>query len=327
MFATGARKDNKQRRLSRYQQRQAKENKEAGTEEASEAGEKKPENTSATTETSANDETAAQGEGEQKAGENKDEGISETEKNEDPRQTLKQLLTQAKNITADSSSNFPAKRRYDIYTFRKNIRSALARTSSSQEDVDDLESQFRRLKTLATSSAPETEKASTSESPSSQSPSESSTSTQSQSPSKPTPTRSQDTEKKKDEKEAASANDRESNSHLASALQEATHDPNASLEKAAKTGFSDDELEILREALRQLRENPIDHTKPYATPWRPREYMSAFAFIPRYLEVNQNICAAVYLRHPVARPGMSEVPTPYDESIMGAAFAWYLRRR
>ena len=76
-----------------------------------------------------------------------------------------------------------------------------------------------------------------------------------------------------------------------------------------------------------MRDNPVDFSKPYATPWRPRDYMSAFAFIPRYLEVNQNICAAVYLRHPVARPGLSEVPSPFGEGIGTAAFAWYLRRR
>lgn len=79
--------------------------------------------------------------------------------------------------------------------------------------------------------------------------------------------------------------------------------------------------------LQELEINPIDPTKPYATPWRPRSYMSAFAFIPRYLEVNQNVCAAVYLRHPVARPGFAEVPTPFPESLTTAAFAWYLRRR
>jgi hypothetical protein len=70
-----------------------------------------------------------------------------------------------------------------------------------------------------------------------------------------------------------------------------------------------------------------DPAKPYATPWRPRPYMSAFAFIPRYLEVNQNICAAVYLRHPVARPGMSEVPSPFPQDTNQLAFNWYLKRR
>ncbi|MCJ1370392.1 mitochondrial 37S ribosomal protein nam9 [Loxospora ochrophaea] len=83
----------------------------------------------------------------------------------------------------------------------------------------------------------------------------------------------------------------------------------------------------LKRALAEARENPIDPSKPYATPWRPRDYMSAFAFIPRYLEVHQRICSAVYLRHPVARPGLGEVPTPYGLDVNGLAFNWYLRRR
>ncbi|KAK5674153.1 hypothetical protein LTS10_013095 [Elasticomyces elasticus] len=84
---------------------------------------------------------------------------------------------------------------------------------------------------------------------------------------------------------------------------------------------------LLSQALDRARENPIDVSKPYATPWQPRAFMSAFAFIPRYLEVNQNVCAAVYLRHPVARPGLAEVPTPFGGEVMGLAFNWYLRRR
>lgn len=87
------------------------------------------------------------------------------------------------------------------------------------------------------------------------------------------------------------------------------------------------DAELLYAALERARANPIDSTKPYATPWEPREYMSAFAFIPRYLEVNQNICSAVYLRHPVARPGLAEVPTPFSAETMELGFNWYLRRR
>ena len=83
----------------------------------------------------------------------------------------------------------------------------------------------------------------------------------------------------------------------------------------------------LAEALARIRENPPDPSKPYDTPWRPRDYMSAFAFIPRFLEVNQKICSAVYLRHPVARPGLSEVPTPFHPETNQLAFTWYLRRR
>lgn len=87
------------------------------------------------------------------------------------------------------------------------------------------------------------------------------------------------------------------------------------------------DAELLHAALKRARENPVDPSKPYATPWQPRDYMSAFAFIPRYLEVNQNICSAVYLRHPVARPGLAEVPTPFHGETLGLAFNWYLRRR
>ncbi|KZF23405.1 30S ribosomal subunit S4 [Xylona heveae TC161] len=91
--------------------------------------------------------------------------------------------------------------------------------------------------------------------------------------------------------------------------------------------FTPEDKAALREAMREMRENPIDPTKPYATPWRPRPFMSAFAFIPPFLEVNQNICSAVYLRHPVARPGFAEVPTPFSYEMSQLAFNWYLRRR
>jgi hypothetical protein len=87
------------------------------------------------------------------------------------------------------------------------------------------------------------------------------------------------------------------------------------------------EQDRIRERMKEILDNPPDPTKPYLTPWRPRDYMSAFAFIPRYLEVNQRICSAVYLRHPVARPGLGEVPTPFDIQTSQLAFNWYLRRR
>ena len=73
--------------------------------------------------------------------------------------------------------------------------------------------------------------------------------------------------------------------------------------------------------------NPTDQSKSYQTPWAPRPYMAPFAFIPRYLEVNQNVCAAVYLRHPVARPGLAEIPSPFPYEQNQLAFNWYLRRR
>jgi ribosomal protein S4 len=99
--------------------------------------------------------------------------------------------------------------------------------------------------------------------------------------------------------------------------------------------ISEEDQARLRSAFDKLRLE-TEHTSawnkrnaraPYATPWRPRDYMSAFAFIPRYLEVNQNICAAVYLRHPVARQGLAEVPTPFHIETGQLAFNWYLRNR
>ncbi|KAK1725846.1 S4 domain-containing protein [Colletotrichum acutatum] len=94
----------------------------------------------------------------------------------------------------------------------------------------------------------------------------------------------------------------------------------------ALSGLSKAEQSAFAELLRKNAENPIDESKPYWTPWQPRRYMAPFAFIPRYLEVNQNICAAVYLRHPVARRGSAEVPTPFTYETNQLAFNWYLRR-
>ncbi|KAF1994298.1 alpha-L RNA-binding motif-containing protein [Amniculicola lignicola CBS 123094] len=104
-------------------------------------------------------------------------------------------------------------------------------------------------------------------------------------------------------------------------------DPNSIFSKSdtAKLRAAFDRLKA--EADYDSKWNGKDASKPYRTPWRPRDYMSAFAFIPRYLEVNQNICAAVYLRHPVARPGLAEVPTPFHVETGQLAFNWYLRRR
>ncbi|KAI9715936.1 MAG: mitochondrial 37S ribosomal protein nam9 [Chrysothrix sp. TS-e1954] len=60
--------------------------------------------------------------------------------------------------------------------------------------------------------------------------------------------------------------------------------------------------------------------------FRPRAYISAFAFIPRYLEINQAVCSGVYLRHPQCGPGYAEVPSPYGEEVGRLVFGWYVRR-
>ncbi|KAI5866559.1 alpha-L RNA-binding motif-containing protein [Durotheca rogersii] len=102
-----------------------------------------------------------------------------------------------------------------------------------------------------------------------------------------------------------------------------TSDPTEGLTKSELKKFE----QRMAEHLREEEENPYDPTKRYRTPWHPRDYMAPFAFIPQYLEVNQNVCAAVYLRHPVARLGSAEVPTPFPYDINQLAYNWYLRRR
>lgn len=123
--------------------------------------------------------------------------------------------------------------------------------------------------------------------------------------------------------------------HSAAASTKPTTSTTSSTTTEDDSLFTPEHTAQLRRAFDKLRLE-TEHTSawnarnaaaPYATPWRPRDYMSAFAFIPRYLEVNQNICAAVYLRHPVARPGLGEVPTPFHYETGQLAFNWYLRRR
>ncbi|KAJ9122332.1 hypothetical protein QFC22_001753 [Naganishia vaughanmartiniae] len=54
-------------------------------------------------------------------------------------------------------------------------------------------------------------------------------------------------------------------------------------------------------------------------------YASPHLFIPAYLEVNFKTCSAVYVRHPTARPGYSEIPSPYDADgeVMSLSWEWF----
>ncbi|KIW90162.1 uncharacterized protein Z519_08805 [Cladophialophora bantiana CBS 173.52] len=205
----------------------------------------------------------------------------------DPREVLKDLRAKAKSILATSKRDIGAKRKQDLRGFSSAIKKLLSRSSSSTILTDSLEAQFTEI---------------------------------------------QHQLKIRRENQDAGAN------ALPSAQEDKTlsSDPSPETRKAAESTTSELEQETiltdadyneLYAALRSMHENPVDDSKPYATPWMPREYMSAFAFIPRFLEVNHNICAAVYLRHPVARPGLAEVPSPYQADVHSTAFAWYLRRR
>ncbi|CUS08169.1 unnamed protein product [Tuber aestivum] len=137
---------------------------------------------------------------------------------------------------------------------------------------------------------------------------------------------------KAEAKEGEAVGDTEAKS-VEKETEEPSPSPSPSESKQASTeGETEEEIRRreAKEKLKALSQDPnnvLDLTKPYATPWRPRNYLAPFAFIPRYLEVNHNTCHAVYLRHPVAKPGLAEAPSPYPEEVLQMAFAWYLRRR
>ncbi|KKK12439.1 hypothetical protein P175DRAFT_0501490 [Aspergillus ochraceoroseus IBT 24754] len=238
----------------------------------------------------------------------KEEKETEPE-NEDTRETLKALLAQAKTIMASNKEVLPAKRKQELRGFQKAVRRVLSRSESSSVLTDSLEAQFSELTLLLKAKRAESKGKNQKQSKESGE----------AKPASPAPAESQEAKT-----ETSAESEPEIGSKLTEAFRKAAQNPE---EEVDTSELTDEEFDVLRRALVQMRDNPIDNTKPYATPWRPRDYMGAFSFIPRYLEVNQNICAAVYLRHPVARPGHSEVPTPFSEGVATSAFSWYLRRR
>lgn len=64
-------------------------------------------------------------------------------------------------------------------------------------------------------------------------------------------------------------------------------------------------------------------SKNYFTPWKPRQFLPVFAILPKHIEVSFTTCHAVYLRDPVARPGESEVISPFDEDVHERAYMYY----
>lgn len=250
---------------------------------------------------------SAEGEAAEEGKENEANVETKTEEaeeaQEDTRETLKKLMAQAKSLMSKDRSDLPAKRKQELRGFQKAVRRVLSRSESSSILTGNLETQFAELLSLL--KAKRSDKV-----PQGQN------QNQNKATSRPAGESSEAADPELE--------DVQPGQKLTEAFQKAAENPTEDVDTSE---LLDDEIDTLKRALVQMRDNPIDSSKPYATPWRPRDFMSAFAFVPRYLEVNQNICAAVYLRHPVARPGYSEVPSPFSEGINTAAFTWYLRRR
>ena len=72
---------------------------------------------------------------------------------------------------------------------------------------------------------------------------------------------------------------------------------------------------------RSSAETPTSHftLPPYASP---------HIFVPAYLLPSYLTCSAVYVRHPTARPGYSEIPTPFDAggTLMSLGWEWFKRK-
>jgi hypothetical protein len=67
----------------------------------------------------------------------------------------------------------------------------------------------------------------------------------------------------------------------------------------------------------------------HLTPFNLPPYASPHIFIPAYIEPSFATCSAIFVRHPTARPGYSEIPTPYDADgeIVRLAWEWYAKVR
>ena len=83
------------------------------------------------------------------------------------------------------------------------------------------------------------------------------------------------------------------------------------------------------ETKKQEAEKSESGDKLELTPFYLPQFASPWLFIPSYIEISFKTCSAIYLRHPTARPGYSEIPTPYDADgeVVRFAWEWYAQRR
>ncbi|KAI7543538.1 hypothetical protein KC331_g7342, partial [Hortaea werneckii] len=226
--------------------------------------------------------------------------LTKPEDEPDAKKALKNLMTRAKRILEDSKRKLSGKRQQELRAFSQSVRKTMSKHGSNKDDasgssaaadsVEELEATLAEIMTKIPDDVAAT--------------SSTTNTTTTNDSTQPT-----------------------SSSSSPSPPSSSTNPQMTSSPDKTDTYNAHKSAQLLHAALERARQNPVDPTKPYATPWKPRDFMSAFAFIPRYLEVNQKICSAVYLRHPVARPGLAEVPTPFSQETMALGFNWYLRRR
>lgn len=83
--------------------------------------------------------------------------------------------------------------------------------------------------------------------------------------------------------------------------------------------------EVSEVSAEQNQSQKSQHPLPFNLP----SYAAPHLFIPAYIEPSFQTCSFIYLRHPTARPGYSEIPSPYsaDGDVMKLAWEWYVSRQ
>ena len=103
-------------------------------------------------------------------------------------------------------------------------------------------------------------------------------------------------------------------------------------EKKEEESVADADAESSAEADVEVKTEAKPEPPKYTgnlTPFYLPQFAAPWLHIPAYIEVSFKSCSAVYVRHPTARPGYSEIPTPYnaDGALMRFAWEWYMQRR
>ncbi|KAK4541780.1 hypothetical protein LTR36_007312 [Oleoguttula mirabilis] len=288
MYATGARKRKANSAVSDQERREERGADEQGSRGAAKSREEKE----MEEENELDEEESDAGAATLESDEEREAMSVKPEDEQDAKKAMKNLVARAKRILEDSKRKLSGKRQQELRAFAQSVRKTMSKHRGTEETsaaADDSIEEFETALAQIMTKIPEDAVAKDS-------------------------TSAQQAATTADAITASSPSSASSNPQM--------QDPAKEDEYNARKDAA-----LLHAALARARTNPIDASKPYATPWKPRDFMSAFAFIPRYLEVSQNICSAVYLRHPVARPGLAEVPTPFHGETLGLAFNWYLRRR
>lgn len=110
---------------------------------------------------------------------------------------------------------------------------------------------------------------------------------------------------------------------------EPTADEGSSTAESSTDKSSEKEKEKSNKPKGPVYDRHTFHANSDEPAFRLRPFAAPFVFIPAYLEVSFATCSTVYVRHPTARPGYSEIPSPYDADgeIVRFAWEWYRKNR